>query len=444
MKHKSKLPEKGITLVALIITIIVLLILAGITISQVLGNSRIIIKAQKSTEKYKEAAANENNTLKEYAELLKRNDPDNIPNPIVEAKATTASDFASSKINVQITNANAYDSINVELTPGNKISTAPNSEFVVKQNKIYTIVATGIKNEKDFVTTKVMPIIDVQRFLPGSLSYGSDNISLSGLKYADIDNDGNADGIIVADISKDYNDTSVYKGKNSTNGDFSYTVKTSGLRKYEEKPYTYALKVGNTYENIDGTLVTCVNTNGDPRYYILSLADYYEKGTNPSCYFWYFGVCTGGTDSYLSENNKLIYDYSDITKPEFGEGINNTKNMIKYWNEGKYGYADLAKNLAGTENDPNKNSDVYCVFDIWGKIQELNSEGWFIPSKSEWLAFASYLNINNSNFDKLNMYDYWSSTLANESSAFYFNGKDSLNNSPVYEGRYGIRMAKTF
>lgn len=51
--------QKGITLVALIITIIVLLILAGVTISLVLGDNGILNHAEDAGERYQNAANNE-------------------------------------------------------------------------------------------------------------------------------------------------------------------------------------------------------------------------------------------------------------------------------------------------------------------------------------------------------------------------------------------------
>ena len=50
MKQKLK-NEKGITLVALVITIIVLLILAGVTLSMVMGDSGIFGKSNSAKEK---------------------------------------------------------------------------------------------------------------------------------------------------------------------------------------------------------------------------------------------------------------------------------------------------------------------------------------------------------------------------------------------------------
>ena len=61
--------EKGITLVALIITIVVLLILATVTIRSVTGNG-IISNAKNASEKYQEAQNSEEAILAEYMNYL--------------------------------------------------------------------------------------------------------------------------------------------------------------------------------------------------------------------------------------------------------------------------------------------------------------------------------------------------------------------------------------
>ncbi len=57
--------QKGITLVALVITIIILLILAGISIAS-LNGSGLFDKAKKASNDYKNSEKVENNTLQEY------------------------------------------------------------------------------------------------------------------------------------------------------------------------------------------------------------------------------------------------------------------------------------------------------------------------------------------------------------------------------------------
>ena len=64
--------NKAITLVALIITIIVLLILAGVSLSMVLGENGLINKAQSSVNRYKESSENEQkllNSIESYMDL---------------------------------------------------------------------------------------------------------------------------------------------------------------------------------------------------------------------------------------------------------------------------------------------------------------------------------------------------------------------------------------
>ena len=51
MKKKKTIKEKGITIVALVITIIILLILAGVTISSALRTKWIISKSKISRRK---------------------------------------------------------------------------------------------------------------------------------------------------------------------------------------------------------------------------------------------------------------------------------------------------------------------------------------------------------------------------------------------------------
>ena len=55
--------KRGITLIALIITIVILLVLAAVTINMVLGENGIFNKTKMSVEKYKEASLLEETRL---------------------------------------------------------------------------------------------------------------------------------------------------------------------------------------------------------------------------------------------------------------------------------------------------------------------------------------------------------------------------------------------
>ena len=70
-QEKFKLKErKGITLIALVITIIVLLILAGVSIAMLTGENGILSQAAKAKEETEKAQANEALILDEYNKFL--------------------------------------------------------------------------------------------------------------------------------------------------------------------------------------------------------------------------------------------------------------------------------------------------------------------------------------------------------------------------------------
>ena len=56
---REKLREKGITLIALVVTIIILLILAGVTLSLSLSQNGLFSRAQNAADRYKKAQADE-------------------------------------------------------------------------------------------------------------------------------------------------------------------------------------------------------------------------------------------------------------------------------------------------------------------------------------------------------------------------------------------------
>ena len=81
MKNKK---ERGITLIALVVTIIVLIILAGISINLIFGTNGIINKAKSSKTLTEQASLNEqialgeiDKELEKYIEGLPENTKDN-------------------------------------------------------------------------------------------------------------------------------------------------------------------------------------------------------------------------------------------------------------------------------------------------------------------------------------------------------------------------------
>ena len=71
MFKKQKIKSKsGITLVALVVTIVVLLILAGVSLNLVIGNDGIIRRAKEAQERYRQASENEQKDLELAADYI--------------------------------------------------------------------------------------------------------------------------------------------------------------------------------------------------------------------------------------------------------------------------------------------------------------------------------------------------------------------------------------
>ena len=60
--------ESGITLVALVVTIIVLLILAGVAISLTIGQNGIFTRAQNATQRWDKASTNEAEQMNDFTD----------------------------------------------------------------------------------------------------------------------------------------------------------------------------------------------------------------------------------------------------------------------------------------------------------------------------------------------------------------------------------------
>ncbi len=102
-KKQKRRKEKGITLVALVVTIIVLIILAGVTLNIVLDQNGIINKAQQATEDYDTAQREEQELLgvvEDYIEYAGKTAP--IPEGYTKSQITTEDDVAEGVVIYEI------------------------------------------------------------------------------------------------------------------------------------------------------------------------------------------------------------------------------------------------------------------------------------------------------------------------------------------------------
>lgn len=90
MKNTS-LREKGITLIALIVTIIILMILAGVVVATITGNNGILNKAKFAKNKYQNSENEENNRVNSYE--------NEIDKTLIDVVSSRNSDFFYGKNN---------------------------------------------------------------------------------------------------------------------------------------------------------------------------------------------------------------------------------------------------------------------------------------------------------------------------------------------------------
>jgi Tfp pilus assembly protein PilE len=129
--------KRGITLIALVITIIVLLILAGITINLTIGEDGIITKAKEAGDKYAQSAENEQSDLADFL-----NQTENIINSTIGSNNST--NEAGNKV-ADLTKTTTTNGVETTVTIGQKISDGTGSTVPVPTGFYYVggTVSTG-------------------------------------------------------------------------------------------------------------------------------------------------------------------------------------------------------------------------------------------------------------------------------------------------------------
>jgi type II secretory pathway pseudopilin PulG len=387
----NKKRNSGITLIALVITIIVLLILAGVTIATLTGDNGLLTKASEAQKANIEATAREKIQIE-----------------------VTGSYGLTGEIDIDSLNKN-LSRINGLLYKENSLSS---TNKITKLPAIVELDGYEFKIEGNGET--------------GKLNYTSAEENYIGY-YADVDADGTVDGVIFADlVAGSSKETQQYCDRSNGYGASYglYTIPNSstatGFKNYyiSKESYTWA----NTEE---GKPVLTPRGSGNDRFYIMSLNDFTTPAYTDSedlsknypaytTYYWYKNAYGKMSASDISVN--------------FGTGKTNTETMISKWNAngGTGGYTDATQ-----ENQ-----------DLWKHIQTKFSEGWFIPSRAEWAAFANELGITTSNYNSiygLTSNQYWSSSQRDTQWVWW---AELLYGSMNYNGSVNVlkpvRLATTF
>ena len=393
----EKLTEKikkqyGITLIALVIIIIVLLILAGVAISVLTGDNGLITKATGAKERNSEGQIEEQIRLTYNEWQIEGR----------QGTLETTEEFLQRKLRTEL-NDNALG--------------------VEKEGEGIYIITTG---GKDYTLTAASGSITSETSV--------EKIKKSTAKadsyvnyFADIDKDGEVDGVIFVDLLTG----SVRDTQQWGNGNGVYTlptiVTTSNVNTYYISQESYTDSKFGTHP-----VISPKTTSGEDRFYIMALSDFTtpaktdgtEEENYPAytSYYW-----------YKNADNHMI---PPITSNNFGEGKNNTRLMIAKWNAAgtEEGYTDSAQEKQ----------------DIWKHVQTKYNEGWFIPSRAEWAAFANEIGgetpISTSNYNSTYGLSicYWSSSQGNTFNIWlaYFGTGDMVFGA--VGNTLAVRLATTF
>ena len=372
--------DRAITLIALIVTIIVLLILAGVTINLAVNNQGIFNKAKTATRAFKNASENEQTGLDEADREIAKYMPKE------GSEGGSGSESGGGTSERENSGSSTSESSNARGTGGSvEKPTAPSG--------------TGGSVEKP-----VVPRLTEDEVYGSTLKRKDAlPITKANLIYADYNNDGNADGIIVADASGN----AVTTDKIGS-GDFA---------DYSVKEFDYLNASNQT--TVKGYLVT--RTKASNKFYVLSLADY-DSSTSHT---WYKSAFEKMTDYNKSENTP--------TSIEIGKGENNTRLMVQ-----RIAYHSSLNPDYGDPSDS----------DIW-QVLQTRPTGWFVPSKNEWNAFRTNLKaqgLTTSNYQSnfgLHSY-YWSSSQYDDDNAWFKSFFTGFMNGHNVNSTYSLRLCATF
>ena len=150
-KLKELRKEKGITLIALVITIIVLLILAGVSIAMLTGDNGILTQAQKADEQTEIAEEKEQIALAYNAAVTKKQSTDvtyQDLNDEFEASKVGATASDTDPITVTFTESNRKYTIDANGTITETGSTTPPEEEAMIAGEVLKVDPSG-ENAED-------------------------------------------------------------------------------------------------------------------------------------------------------------------------------------------------------------------------------------------------------------------------------------------------------
>ena len=466
---------KGITLISLAVTIVVLLILAGISINTVIGDNGIIKKAQSSAELTKESEAKEiiNRTIMEFYltneyETLE----DFLNTKVLEGRIDKVEKNADgtlkvwkndysvtteNKTNFSNNNDNNMNKrIKISTTPYEGIYDSCEHEAITNVNveptdttleystdeinystTIPRIINAGtatikIRASKENYETKNVTVIAKIEKAEGNLSLSETSGTINYPNSTTFTVSGNTGTLSVSSSNTNVATVSISGStvtvKSVGAGSATITVKSAATTNYNEKTATYTVTVKVKDSTFTGNFgvgyYAYVDGNGTVDGIIFSDFKYGGSGS------W------GGTDYTISTVTGLKEYYVSKTNYNGPFGI---KDVLSARGSGNARFNVMAL------SDYN-NSATYTFSNAKG----ITSGEWRVPTYIELATFGGQLGITTSNYSGYGLKDrYWSSSVNiyyYGGSGYYVNfsnGKIDID-SNINGLKYPVRLARTF
>ena len=461
---------KGITLISLAVTIVVLLILAGISINTVIGDNGIIKKAQSSAELTKESEAKEiiNRTIMEFYltneyETLE----DFLNTKVLEGRIDKVEKNADgtlkvwkndysvtteNKTNFSNNNDNNMNKrIKISTTPYEGIYDSCEHEAITNVNveptdttleystdeinystTIPRIINAGtatikIRASKENYETKNVTVIAKIEKAEGNLSLSETSGTINYPNSTTFTVSGNTGTLSVSSSNTNVATVSISGStvtvKSVGAGSATITVKSAATTNYNEKTATYTVTVKVKDSTFTGNFgvgyYADVDGNGTVDGIIFSDFKYGGSGS------W------GGTDYTISTVTGLKEYY--VSKTNYN-GPFGTKNVLSARGSGNARFKVMAL------SDYN-NSATYTFTNANG----ITSGEWSVPTRIELVAFGGQLGITTLNYSGYGLKDiYWSSSAIINGLGYYVN----FSSGKIVSGNFGlnylVRLARTF
>ena len=161
MKNSKNTKEKGITLIALVVTITVLIILATVSVNTVLGDNGIIKRAQKARDSYQNSSTSEDEHMRQLANEMAEYDEDgSSTNPTAGTTVAKPGTWTSSNVTpIADGNGGTVPLPNGFYYVGGDVSTG----LVISDKQGDTMNASGVNMGNQFVWIPVSSEADLTR-----------------------------------------------------------------------------------------------------------------------------------------------------------------------------------------------------------------------------------------------------------------------------------------